>query len=840
MAYAAVASLSHTIDIFLNYHQHSISPQLKGAITSLRKHTVFLQTFFDEFPDKTDLWEEIISEATYMAERIIELQLSDSLLESTVGSSRSKPEQGKYQLPYGFEEVKRVSKEIESIVGELKGTKTMDGPDDELIEIISRLRQGHEEPLRTIAIYGEEGVGKTTLARNAYNDPLIMEHFDIRAWATVSSEYDRPQLIRNLLRSMKVDFSSNTENKNGLVRTLFDKLKGRRYLIVLDGFSNFERLNLNMFPSENNGSRIILTTRSHVSMKMVDHFHKVGFMGEDNAWNVIRENIFKGDPCPSQLVSAGKMIARSCRWVPNCIEVVSGILAAADQTEAAWEDISENIKFAASDYGNRQSRILSLAYTYLPHHLRPCFLYLGIYHNINVSKLVKIWVAEGFLNESEGKSFEETGEEYVEDLVRRNLVLVTKRKSNGRVKRIESDIRLFYVCLNQGHVDSFIHHINSFDKQAMPMELKSCRRSIYFDRPEGYDFLEGVYGSTIRTLVLRLGMSNHQRGFRLSIENASLLRILDLSNDYNYDLSNAYYFDLPEEVFELFHLRYLAFHSGFSISEAISNLENLQTLIIHPRDSDCIFTNLPEGIWRMPQLRHLRVFRFELPSSLGALEDLQTLSRVVDFTCSREHLKMIPNLKKLALFYTNMSRDYELNNLIYLEKLEALKIEVDCSFVGKHNMRCVLPPKLRSLNLCGLQLPWGDMKIVASLPNLQVLKLRKLACIGKTWEISERGFGKLTYLLIQESNLEHWIMEPSHFPRLKSLVLHHCRHLNNVPYDMGKIPTLECIELDDDSLLHSAKWIREHRRSLGYNPLSVYYKDRFGLREVTSEVGIRK
>ncbi|KAL1550721.1 putative late blight resistance protein R1B-17 isoform X1 [Salvia divinorum] len=526
MAYAAVASLSHTIDIFLNYHQPSISPQLKDAITSLHKHTVSLQTFFDEFPDKTDIWEEIISEATYMAERIIELQLSDSLLESTVRSSRSKPEQGKYQLPYGFEELRRVSKEIESIVAEVKGTKAMDGPDDDLTEIFSRFRDERD-----------------------------------------------------------------------------------------------------------------------------------------------------------------------------------------------------------------------------------------------------------------------------------------------------------------------------FGTQAMPMELKSCRRGVYYDCLEGHDFLEDVYGSTIRTLVLKpLIMPNRQRGFRLSIANVSLLRILDLSNDYHYALSNACYYDLPEEVFELFHLRYLAFHGGFSISEAISNLENLQTLIILPKESDCISANLPEGIWRMPQLRHLRVFRFELPSPQGALEDLQTLSRVVDFTCSREHLKMIPNLKKLVLFFTNKLRDYELHNLIYLQKLEVLKIEMDWPFEGKHNtMSCVFPPKLRSLNLCGLQLPWEDMKIVASLPNLQVLKLRKLACIGKTWETSEGGFGQLTYLLIQESSLKHWIIEPSHFPRLKSLMLHHCRHLNKVPYDMGKIPTLEYIELDDDSLLHSAKWIRENRRSLGYNPLSVYFKDRFGLREEASGgVGNRK
>ncbi|KAL1550720.1 putative late blight resistance protein R1B-17 isoform X2 [Salvia divinorum] len=596
MAYAAVASLSHTIDIFLNYHQHSISPQLKDAIASLHKHTVFLQTFFDDFPDKTDLWEEIISEATYMAERIIELQLSDSLLESTVGSSRSRLEQGEYQLPYGFDELKRVTKEIESIVGELKGTKTMDGPDDELIEIISRLREGSQT---TIGIYGKEGAGKTTLARNAYNNPLIVEHFDIRAWVTVSGKYDQHLVVRDLLRSMKIESSSNIENE--LIQTLLQKLKGR--------------------------------------------------------------------------------------------------------------------------------------------------------------------------------SFEETGEEYVEDLVRRNLVRVSKRKSNGRIKRIKIDSRLSDVCLKQGHVDSFVPQSDRFsicEVQALPVELKSCHRRvstrIYYDYPEGHDSLEGVHGSTIRTLMLEYEVYKKKQQFRLSIKNVRLLRILDLSH--------ACHFDLPEEVFELFHLRYLAFHSGFSISEAISNLENLQTLFIYPRESDCIFANLPEGIWRMPQLRHLRVFRFELPSPKGALEDLQTLSRVVDFTCSREHLKMIPNLKKLALFYTNMSRDYELHNLIYLEKLEVLKIEMDWSLVGKHNMSCVFPRKLMSLNLCGLQLPWEDMKIVASLPNLQVLKLRKLACIGKTWETSAGGFGQLTYLLIQESYLEHWIMEASHFPRLKSLVLHHCWNLN--------------------------------------------------------------
>ncbi|KAG6425055.1 hypothetical protein SASPL_115478 [Salvia splendens] len=129
-----------------------------------------------------------------MAERIIELLLADSLLESTVGSSRSKPEQGKYQLPYGFDELNRVTEEIQSIIGEVKGIKNMDGPGDELIEVISILR---EEPskIRFIALYEKEGLGNTFLARKAYTDPSVVEHFDIRAWATVSGKYHLPKVI---------------------------------------------------------------------------------------------------------------------------------------------------------------------------------------------------------------------------------------------------------------------------------------------------------------------------------------------------------------------------------------------------------------------------------------------------------------------------------------------------------------------------------------------------------------------------------------------------------------------------------------------------------------------
>ncbi|KAG6402603.1 hypothetical protein SASPL_134800 [Salvia splendens] len=427
-----------------------------------------------------------------------------------------------------------------------------------------------------------------------------------------------------------------------------------------------------------------------------------------------------------------------------------------------------------------------------------------------------MWAAEGFLNETECKSVEETGEEYVQDLVRRNLVSVCSRKSNGRIKSIEiEDFFMFDLCVKQGRVDSFSFRADSgFRSSNWLKELKSCRGRVSCRVDEFYkcpNFLKGVYGSTIRTLMLY--MSKSQRGFGLSIGNVRLLRILDLSN--------ARHYDLPKGVFELFHLRYLAFYCGFSISKAISDLVNLQTLIICPRESDSIFAEFPDGIWRMPQLRHLLVSSFKLPThkdATSALVNLQTLCRVVNFICSRDNLKMVPNLKKLTLLYSlrDMVEDYELHNLIHLQKLETLKIEMDWSSGEQlKSMRCAFPPTLHKLSLSSVRLGWDDIRTVGLLPNLQVLKLRKHACTGDTWETSEGGFSQLTYLLIDESNLENWLTQTSHFPKLRSLLLRCCLRLLEVPNDIGQVPSLELIELDgqNNSLLRSANMIQKDRHN---------------------------
>ncbi|KAI3454398.1 hypothetical protein Pfo_011061 [Paulownia fortunei] len=600
------------------------------------------------------------------------------------------------------------------------------------------------------------------------------------------------------------------------------------------------------FPDNDNGSRIILTTRLErvaIYASSVSSLHYMHLLSDDESWELLCAKVFGEECCPPQLENVGMEIALGCKGLPLAIVVMAGLLSKVNRTPDEWKNVAENLRSAAAKDTDAFLEILLLSYNHLPQHLKACFLYMGLFPEdckICVSKVIKLWAAEGFLKQNRLKTLEEVAEGYLLELAERSLILVfSKRQEKGhrRIKVIGIHDLLRELCIREARKENFLHVINRYDNCC----IKHKRRiSINPNVPVDDPFFECLSHtptltrsySLVRSLLYTGGQPFPSRvysGFKL-------LRVLDITQ--------VLLFKFPMEIVELVNLRYLAFPYHGEVPESISRLWNLQTLIFYPllKTFAPYPRPLPLAIWSMPRLRHLKFhvwYLSDFPCVLPGwktypfLGNLQTLSEVSAYFCKKEVLQEVPNLKKLGIWMETWdAAPFYVNNLVCLKQLEVLKCSV--KFFPTHKVfplpNYAFPPKLafpiglKELTLRGCKIPWKDMTVIGSLPNLERLKLRNHAFVGPEWEPIEGEFGQLNFLLLDGSDLVHWRADSLHFPYLRHLVVENCWRLEMIPYGLGDIPTLEIIELDDSSpsAMTSAKQILEEQQSLGNDSLHLH------------------
>lgn len=221
------------------------------------------------------------------------------------------------------------------------------------------------------------------------------------------------------------------------------------------------------------------------------------------------------------------------------------------------------------------------------------------------------------------------------------------------------------------------------------------------------------------------------------------------------------------------------------------------------------------------------------------LEKLYTLKRTVNFKVSEEVCEIIPNIKKLQMVYDGDLQGYNeclvesVRNLDRLHKLESLNMSIKQSMararVCELNEILRFPSSLNKLSLSECQLQWEDLRMIGSLPRLEVLNLEmNSVMVGEEWSPICGQFRSLKYLRIFYCDLVNWYADHSHFPVLEKLILSYLTLLVEIPWGIGEIPTLEFLYVDrcSESAAVSAVKIKEDELKSQGNDGSLQIKVR--------------
>ncbi|PHT52002.1 hypothetical protein CQW23_06464 [Capsicum baccatum] len=898
MAYASVASLMRTMGLVLAPKSllKSLISDHEEELLALHEKVSFLEVFLKKFEKDntsekmTDL-EAQIKELATVFEQIIQQRITEIIYANDEVQRERMHERLWDSLEQVAEEFDRIQKEStkfqdkgkqapkEFLVQDANSVKhtpyvenNMVGRDDQMKRMLTELTRygGSSGELKVISIVGMGGIGKTTLAKEVYTDESIRLHFNVHYWATVSQKHNVKEILLSLLRCAKGE-NFYMDDEAELADILQKSLKGKRYLIVLDDMwysEAWDAVRL-CFPSENNGSRILLTTRNTevaCSAGTGSLSLQMDLMGTDESWNLFESIAFSNEVLPSEFKIIGKQVVDKCHGLPLSIAVVAGLLKS-KRTIEYWENVAKDVKSITNDPDKQCLDVLGLSYSHLTSDIKACLLYFGIFpedEEISVKRLVRLWIAEGFLkleNDLEGEA-----EKCLQELVDRCLVLVSKRSlDETKIRSCKVHDLIHDLCLRELTQSQDVFVLNDILPYKMcsvgaqssnPVPLEYCRLSRHEIQPlkQRTSYRSGNY-----RVLLNPGFHHHLiRGQTTDDDNSLLKRTRSIFSVFPFylefpfepelfhfgslrvlDLTDVTFYTFPSKILHLFWLRYLSMSGYFRVPRQISILRNLQTFI-----SKSGYTpEFPQEIWELLELRHLETKSIDLPKPPSLLvneerffvfSNIHTISGMKPHCCTEEVMLGISNVKKLGICgslyeYGRFQESKLVNNLFHLHQLETLSFEVEVLSPYENSPLSIpsakaFPVTLKKLKLIDTDLSWEDLNIIGELPNLEVLKLKYGACRGDEWHPIEGGFAGLKVLQLYESELKYWKATNDNFPILERLIITSCSELDELPIEFAEINSLRLIELKrcDPKLEDSAARIQQEQEYLGNKPVDIH------------------
>ncbi|VAH55808.1 unnamed protein product [Triticum turgidum subsp. durum] len=335
-----------------------------------------------------------------------------------------------------------------ALYADTAGLVGIDGPRDELIRLMASEEGSPAQLTKVLSIVGFGGLGKTTLANQIYH--RLKWQYQCQAFVSVSQKPNIRMILRRMLSQVHgVPEGTNMEiwAEEELISELREFLIDKRYLIVIDDIWDETTWNVIRcaLPENMYGSMIIATTRINSVARACcchqrDYVYKMKSLSKENSRKLFFKRVFGlEDACPPYLEEVSAQILKRCGGLPLAIVTISSLLASErNKLKEHWVHIMNSLgpNFEVNPTLEGMRQILSLSYINLPHYLKTCMLYLGMYpedYIIKKSDLVRQWVAQGFVSKAHGQWPEDVAECYFNELVNRGIIQPVDTDHNSEV-----------------------------------------------------------------------------------------------------------------------------------------------------------------------------------------------------------------------------------------------------------------------------------------------------------------------------------------------------------------------------------------------------------------------
>ncbi|BBH09617.1 NB-ARC domain-containing disease resistance protein [Prunus dulcis] len=713
------------------------------------------------------------------------------------------------------------------------------------------------------SLVGIGGLGKTTLASKVYDNPRFTEWFDWRAWITVSQSYKNEDILRNMIaefhrvRKESVPEGIETMDLKLLIDTLREYLKEKRYAVVFDDVwsTNLWHCVKLALPDNNNGSRIIITTRKNevaaaCREAFSDQVYDLEPLSPDKVWELFCKKTFRvsGGYCPPELKKFATTIVSRCGGLPLAIVAISGLLQTKGGDVSQWRKLLDSLtsELESNPHLTNITKILSFSYYDLPYQLRPCFLYFGTYpenRTVRCSRLIRQWIAAGFIKEQRGKTLEEVAEEYLTELIQRSLVQVSLVDDfSGKLRECQvHDVMREAVILLKAKdisISEFLEEDSSFNENSRHLCVYSS----------AYNIFGSIESSHAHSLCFSNGIGEPQNPLTACsnlYKRFKLLRVLDFEDSL---LDN-----LPEEVGYIYHLRYLSLRNTRVkiLPKSMGKLVNLETLDL----KHSLVHQIPLEINKLPKLRSLLAYTEEKNKEFSftsrravviqdGIESWGNLQKLYDVEASNSLVKEVGNstqLRTLGIHKLTRKQGKDLcasiGKMPHLQSLEVKAINSDEIIDIQHMSN---PPQ----RLQGFYLMGRLEKLPDWIAGLCLLTRLSLCWSGLAGDQDPLKVLQVLPNLMQLVIHEAFSCEELHFERgflkLKDLRLRHLKGLKLMTIHNGALPLLETLEIGPSPQLQQVpSGIRhlENLKSLLLVDMPSHFMDGIHVQETEHRVG---